>query len=180
MTLALVGGAGCSNESLVARDGGNKPAGPDGSVTGIGASDPAACGCQVDSGILTISWECYCKQYDCTKVELFVDRCSGNSTLWTYGCGFHELSVQTIGGLERWVYTDADQLIGAQLGTDTADFTCPTAPSLHGYALRAGKFPLDTCEAQAPCPCVDGGASCPTPLRPDGGAPSLPAPDAAI
>ncbi len=179
-TLALLGISACGSQSLVAGDGGKKTPGPDGSATGIGASDPAACGCQVDGYTLTISWDCYCKQYDCTRTQLFVDQCSGSSTLWTYGCGFRELSAQTIGGPEAWVYTDAGQLIGAQLGTDTGDFTCPTDPSLHGYALRAGKFPLDTCEAQIPCPCVDGGASCPIPPLPDGGPPSLPPIDADI
>jgi hypothetical protein len=181
VTLASVAGSGCSGESLVSRDAGKQTSPPDGSVADVGPGDPAACGCHVDSGMLTISWECYCKQYDCNQVDLFADRCSGNSsTLWTYGCGFRQLSIFTIGGLEEWVYTEGGQLIGAQLGTDTGDFTCPTDPTLHGYALRAGKFPLDTCEAQTPCPCVDGGVSCPAPPLPDGGAPPLPSPDSAI
>jgi hypothetical protein len=179
VSLALVGVAGCNGKSLVVPDGGNKTPGPDGSLTGIGASDPAACGCELGTdSTLTISWDCYCKQYDCTVTQPFADHCSGaTSTLWTQGCGFREISVLTIGGLEQWVYTDAGQLIGAQLGTDTGEYTCPTDPSLHGYVLRAGKFPLDTCEAQTPCPCMDGGASCPTPSVPDGGTP--PAIDAA-
>jgi hypothetical protein len=180
VTLSLIADSGCSGESLVSPDGGKKTSPPDGSVADVIPGDPAACGCHVDSGTLTISWECYCKQYDCTVPQPFADRCSGSSTLWTHGCGFYELSVQTIGGLERWVYTNAGQLIGAQLGTDTADFTCPTDRSLHGYVLRAGQFPLQNCEAQAPCPCVDGGASCRTPFSPDGGTPPLPPAGAAI
>jgi hypothetical protein len=140
VTLALVGVAGCSSKSLVAQDGGNKTPAPDGSFTGGDASDPAACGCQVDDqSVLTISWECYCKQYDCTRpLPPSGADCSADDFIWMSGCGFRGLSILTVGGPEAWVYTDAGQLIGAQLGSDTGEFTCPTAPSLHGYALRAG------------------------------------------
>jgi hypothetical protein len=180
VTLALIGGSGCSGESLVSPDGGKQTSPPDGSVADVSPGDPAACGCHADGYTLTISWDCYCKQYDCTVIQPFADQCSGSSTLWTHGCGFYELSVQTVGGLERWVYTNAGQLIGAQLGTDDGIFTCPTDPSLQGFVLRAGQFPLQNCEAETPCPCVDGGASCRTPFSPDGGTPPLPPPGAAI
>jgi len=172
-----VGISGCTSESLVTGDGGGKKAAPpDGSVTGIDA-DPAACGCQVDGyySTLTISWDCYCAQYDCTQRASTIS-CSGIGSQWNYGCGFQALSAETVGGFERWVYTDAGQLIGVQLATDDGVFTCPTDPGLHGYVLRAGVFPIETCEAQTACPCPDGVVSCPTAPSPDGG--TLPPPPA--
>ena len=170
---ALLGVAGCSGKSLVAGDGGNKTAGPDGSVTGIGATDPAACGCQVAGDTLTISMACYCKQYDCTQSPwtLF---CTDVS--YEIGCGIMQVSLNTVGGPEKWVYNDERTLIGAQLATDAGVFTCPTDPSLQGSVLRAGGFPLDdgglslddgglslySCGSVTSCPCVDGKiVSCP-------------------
>ena len=180
VTLALAAGSGCSGQPLGSGDGGKKTSTPDGSVADIGPGDPAACGCHVDGYTLTISWECYCKQYDCASFRPPVVYCSTPEAHWEQGCGYRELSIQTVGGPEAWVYTEAGQLIGAQLATDDGIFSCPTDPGLQGFVVRAGKFPLETCEAQTPCPCVDGGASCRTPLPPDGGTPPLPAPDAAI
>jgi hypothetical protein len=84
------------------------------------------------------------------------------------GCGIVEVSAQTIGRLERWAYNDERTLIGVQLGSDTADFTCLTDPSLHGSVLRAGGFPLEdgglpsySCGSVTNCPCVDGKMNCP-------------------
>jgi hypothetical protein len=166
VALAWLGVSACSNQSLVAGDGGHKTAGPDGSVTGIGASDPAACGCQVAGDTLTISVDCYCKQYDCTQSPetLF---CS--EVTYGIGCGIMQVSLDTVGGLEKWVYNDERTLIGAQLATDAGAFTCPTDPSLRGNVLRAGAFPLDdggmlplySCGSVTSCPCVDGKVSCP-------------------
>jgi hypothetical protein len=165
VALALLGVPACSNQSLVAGDGGHKPAGPDGSVTGIGASDPAACGCQVAGNTLTISMACYCAQYDCTQSPWTLS-CSDVS--YGIGCGILEVSAQTIGGLEKWVYNDERSLIGVQLATD-GSFACPTDPSRQGSLLRAGEFPLDdgglsvdSCASVTSCPCVDGKiGSCP-------------------
>jgi hypothetical protein len=162
----LVAGSSCSNESLVARDGGNKMPGPDGSVPDVGASDPAACGCHVDGTTLTISMACYCKQYDCTQSPWTLS-CSDVS--YGIGCGILEVSLQTVGGPEKWVYNDERSLIGVQLATDDSVFTCPTDPSLQGFVLRAGGFPLDggglqfeSCASVTDCPCVDGKiGSCP-------------------
>ncbi len=170
VTLGLVGVSACSSQSLVASDGGKKDPGPDGSVTGIGASDPAACGCQVDGNTLTISMSCYCKQYDCTQSPSSL-ACSDVS--YGIGCGILEVSLPTVGGLEKWVYNDERSLIGVQLATDEGVFTCPTDPSLKGSVLQAGGFPLDdggvsgglsieSCTSVTICPCVDGKiGSCP-------------------
>jgi hypothetical protein len=121
---------------------------------------------------------CYCAQYDCTQSP-FTLYCSDVSL--GIGCGIVEVSAQTAGGLERWAYNDERTLIGVQLASDTADFTCPTAPSLRGSVLRAGGFPLedgglpfDNCGSVTNCPCVDGKMNCPAF---DGGSSS--APDAA-
>ena len=165
--LAFVGVSACNSDSLVAKDGGGKPAGPDGSVAGIDASDPAACGCQVDGNTLTISMACYCAQYDCTKSP-FSQWCSDVS--YGIGCGIIEVALQSVGGPERWAYNDERTLIGVQLATDEGVFTCPTDPSLQGSVLRAGVFPLeeggvwfDGCASVTTCPCVDGTvSSCPT------------------
>ena len=163
--LALIGVSACSSHSLVAGDGGNQSAGPDGSVTDVGRADPAACGCQVAGNTLTISMACYCAEHDCTQSP-FALYCSDVSL--GIGCGVVEVSAQPAGGLEQWAYNDERTLIGVQLASDTADFTCPTAPSLHGHVLRAGEFPLEdgglpfeSCASVTICPCVDGKMSCP-------------------
>ena len=168
VTLVLVGVAGCKGDSLAARDGGNKTPGPD-------ATD---CGCQISDHTLTISMACYCAQYDCTQ-SLWSLSCTDVS--YGVGCGIVEVSAQTIGGLEKWVYNDERTLIGVQLATDDGVFTCPTDPSLQGYVLRAGSFPLEDggvwfngCTSITSCPCVDGTQSCP---QVDAG--SSTAPDAA-
>jgi hypothetical protein len=178
-SLAWVGVSGCSDKSLVAGNGDSKTPPPDGSaiVMGIGAADPSACGCQVDGYTLTISWDCFCAQHDCTQPAATIS-CTGIGGVWSYGCGFQEYSVSMYNALS--VYTDAGQLIGVQLATDDGLFTCPGDPSLQGYVLRAGKFPLDTCEAQTACPCLDGGVSCPTTPALDGGTRPPPPVDAAI
>jgi hypothetical protein len=164
VTLALFGGSGCGSKSLVSGDGGNKTSGPDGPLADLGAGDPAACGCQVEGSTLTISMECYCKQYDCTQSP-FSLYCSDVSI--GVGCGILEVTQLAIGGPEKWVYNDERTLIGVQLTTDDSVFTCPTDPKLQGYMLRAGTFPLDggglpfeSCASVADCPCVDGKMAC--------------------
>ena len=167
VALALVvGGSGCGSQSLVSRDDGNKTPGDDGPVTGVDAIDPAACGCQVEGGTLTISMPCYCKQHDCTQSP-FTLYCS--DVRLGIGCGIVEVSLETIGGPEKLVYNDERTLIGVQLATDDGVFTCPTDPSLQGFVLRAGSFPLEdgggppfeSCASVTDCPCVDGKMACP-------------------
>jgi hypothetical protein len=155
----------CGSDSLASRDGGHQSPGPDG-ATGVDAIDPAACGCQVEGATLTISMACYCKQYDCTQSPFTLD-CSDVSL--GIGCGIVEVSLDTIGGLEKWAYNDEWTLIGAQLATEEGVFTCPTDPGLQGSVLRAGTFPLEdgsalpfeSCASVTDCPCVDGRMACP-------------------
>lgn len=170
VVLVFVGVSACSSQPLVAADGGKKTPGPDGAVTGIGASDPAACGCQVDGNTLTISMSCYCQKYDCTQSPWTL---ACTAVTYGIGCGIMQVSLNTVGGLERWIYNDERTLIGAQLATDEGLFICPTDPSLQGSVLRAGGFPLDdgglsgglsidSCSSVTTCPCVDGKVgSCP-------------------
>ena len=109
---------------------------------------------------------CYCKQYDCTQSPFTLD-CSDVSL--GIGCGIVEVSLDTIGGLEKWAYNDEWTLIGAQLATEEGVFTCPTDPGLQGSVLRAGTFPLEdggglpfeSCASVTDCPCVDGKMACP-------------------
>jgi hypothetical protein len=146
-TLGLVGVAGCSSESLRAGDGGG-----DHPVTG----DPAACGCQVDGPNLTISWSCFCAQHDCSSQPRV--QCTGSGRV-TSGCGLVDISLETIGGPEQWVYDDSGNLVGEQLATDDGQFACPTDPSMVGFTLRAGQFP-DTCDNVISTGCtVDAGAA---------------------
>jgi hypothetical protein len=147
---ALVGAAGCSSESLQSKDAGRD--------RGLDA-DPAACGCAVVGYTLTMSWDCYCQQYNCSTTT--IPSCWGSGQ-WTKGCGLSEFSIETIGGPERWVFDSSGALVGAQQGTDAGSFSCPTDPSLQGYSVRAGQFP-DTCDSAVTCQCSpDGGACEPT------------------
>lgn len=146
LTLGLVGVGGCSSESL--------RAGSDGGVDHLVAADPAACGCQLDGATLTISWSCFCAQHDCAPQ--YNTPCTGNAQLTT-GCGLRQITVQTIGGPEQWVYDESGDLVGEQLGTDDSEFVCPTDPSMIGFVLRAGQF-ADTCDSAITTGCtVDAG-----------------------
>jgi hypothetical protein len=134
--LGLTTFAGCASESLKpSRDGGA----PDQVI-----HDPAACGCQVSGYTLTISWDCFCQHYQCTNTPQA--SCTAGFGQWTQGCNYQMYSISTIGGIERWAYDDTGQLVGAQLGSDTGAFSCPTDPSVQGNALKAG-YLLEDCEA---------------------------------
>jgi hypothetical protein len=145
-TLVLVGPVGCS-KSLESADAGFDH----GTI-----SDPAACGCQIANYALTMSWECFCKKYNCSAQ--LVPSCSPHGQ-WTRGCGLSEYSVQTIGGPSRSVYDETGNLVGEQFGTDDGQFSCPTDPTMIGYSVRAGQFP-DSCESAVTCQCSADGGSC--------------------
>ena len=142
LTLGLLGVAGCSSESL--------RAGNDGGVDQAIVGDPAACGCQLDGYTLTISWSCFCAKHDCAPQ--YNVPCTGSAQLTT-GCGLRQITVQTIGGPERWVYDQSGTLVGEQLGTDDSEFLCPTDPSMIGFVLRAGQFP-DSCDSALTTACT--------------------------
>jgi hypothetical protein len=147
--LGLVGATGCS-KALESPDGGG------GLDTGT-ISDPAACGCVVSNYTLTMSWDCFCRQFNCSPG---MPSCGyGPRGQITTGCGLSELSVETIGGPERWVYDATGTLVGEQLGTDDGQFACPTAPELIGYSVRAGQFP-DSCDSAVSCQCNPDGGTC--------------------
>jgi hypothetical protein len=141
--VGLAATPGCASDSLKAtRDGG-----PPGTTTGTDGApdrppaDAATCGCQVSGYTLTISWDCYCKQYNCTGAPQQTCPVMGQ---WARGCNYQKFSVSTVGGPESWVYDGTGQMVGAQLGTDDGIFTCPTDPSLQGFRLQAG-YQLDDC-----------------------------------
>jgi hypothetical protein len=145
-TLIWVGAVGCS-KSLESADGGLDH----GTV-----SDPAACGCQLNSQLLSMSWDCFCKQYDCGGDQL--PYCSSRGQ-WTKGCGLSEYSIETVGGPMRWVYDATDNLVGERLASDIPEFSCPTDPSMIGYSVQAGQFP-DSCDSAVTCQCSADGGSC--------------------
>jgi hypothetical protein len=150
----LLGATGCS-KSLQSPDGGR------GVDTGTPA-DPAACGCVLDGYTLTMSWACFCKQFDCTHPVTPVSCGYGLREQLTTGCGLSEVSLQTVGGPERWVYDATGTLVGEQLGTDDGEFLCPTDPSMIGFSVRGGQFP-DGCLSAVTCQCnADGGTCDPT------------------
>ena len=144
--------AGCSSESLKSGDGG---------LDHAAGGDPAACGCQLAADALTISWACYCQQYDCANQP---ERSCGSSGYgqWTRGCGLDEYSFMTVGGPERHVYDQSGQLVGAQTSSDTTPFSCPTDSNLVSSSLRAGQF-ADTCDGAVTCVCDGDAGSCGTP-----------------
>jgi hypothetical protein len=117
--------------------------GNDGGAADHPPADPAACGCQVSDFTLTISWDCFCKQYNCTGM---MDPACPVTGQWTRGCSHQKYSIETIGGVDSRVYDDTGQLVGAQLGTDDGIFSCPTDPSMQGFILKAG-YLLEDCEA---------------------------------
>jgi hypothetical protein len=160
--LGLATIAGCASESLKPGIDGGPPGTPatDGGAPDRPPADPAACGCQASGYTLTISWDCFCKQYNCASAPP-ASCMPGNSQL-AHGCGYEMFSVSTIGGIEKWVYDSSGQLVGEQLGTDDGIFTCPTDPSLQGFRLQAG-YLLDDCEAiQTTQYSVDAGTCLPT------------------
>jgi hypothetical protein len=145
-TLLLVGAMGCS-KSLESADG---------SLDHGTISDPAACGCQIVGYSLTMSWDCFCKNYDCSGDQ--PQSCSSREQ-WTKGCGLSERSIETLGGPSRWVYDANGNLVGEQFGTDDGQFSCPTDPTMIGYSVRAGQFP-DSCDGAVTCQCSADGGSC--------------------
>jgi hypothetical protein len=149
LVLVLIGATGCG-KSLETPDGGGDPGAP---------NDPAACGCVVDGYALTMSWDCFCKQYDCTGSNVPKGCGFGTYSQITTGCGLQELSIETIGGPERWVYDSSGNLVGEQLGTDAGQFSCPTAPNLVGFSVRAGQFP-DGCLSAVTCQCNADAGTC--------------------
>jgi hypothetical protein len=144
--LLLVGAMGCS-KSLESADGGLDH----GSI-----SDPAACGCSVSNYVLAMSWDCFCKHYDCSGSQR--QNCSSRGQ-WTKGCGLSESSIQTPGGPYRSVYDANGNLVGQEFGTDDGQFLCPTDSTMIGYRVRAGQFP-DSCDSAVTCQCSADGGSC--------------------
>src|SRR6185312_9927826 len=122
---------------------------------------PDSCDSQLAADALTISWACYCQQYDCASQP---ERSCGSSGYgqWTRGCGLDEYSFMTVGGPERHVYDQSGQLVGAQTSSDTTPFSCPTDSNLVSSSLRAGQF-ADTCDGAVTCVCDGDAGSCGTP-----------------
>jgi hypothetical protein len=135
---------GCASESLKPTGDGSVPTtGNDGGAPDRSPPDPAACGCQLSDYTLTISWSCFCKQYNCASMMQAECPLIGQ---WERGCNYQKYSIYTVGGVESWTYDDTGQTVGAQLGTDDGIFSCPTDPSMQGFVLKAG-YQLDDCEA---------------------------------
>jgi hypothetical protein len=155
VTLLFAGLAGCHSDSLVPP----LPASTDGAVDRT-VFDAAACGCEVVDGKLTISWDCYVATYG--GQQALVPYCNGTAGEWTIGCGLEVYAISTVGGPEAWVYDQNGSLVGILLGTDDGYFSCPSDPSLQGFALQAGVAP-NGCEAAYTCPCVDSILGCPVP-----------------
>jgi hypothetical protein len=145
--VAWVGAVGCSKSLESSADAGLDR----GTI-----SDPAACGCQVVNYSLTMSWDCFCKQYDCSAGQ---PQSCASSGQWTKGCGLSEYSVETPGGPYRSVYDRNGSLVGREFGTDDGQFTCPTDPTMFGYRVSAGQFP-DSCDSAVTCQCSSDGGSC--------------------
>lgn len=143
--------AGCGGRAL-------EP-GPDGGSDG--PADAAACGCglEADAGLsptLTMSWDCYCATFGCERGPGSAVCAAGH---FFSACGLEFFTIETAGGPETWVFDASGALVGAELGSDSSEYSCPSDPSVRSYRLRAGRFPDPSC-AMVECPCADGGAAC--------------------
>jgi hypothetical protein len=166
LALGLAAAAGCTSEPLKSKgsaDGSTTLVGDDGGAPDQVVHDPAACGCSVNGYTLTISWDCFCKDHDCTQ-GLASQICPPyGQGQWERGCNYQKYSVFTIGGLEWWLYDGGGQLVGVHEATDDGFFTCPTDPTLQGFSLEAGQTFPATCESATTCQCdADAGTCDPT------------------
>jgi hypothetical protein len=149
--VAVLAAVGCSR-SLEAPDGGGIAG-----DTGV-ASDPAACNCKLDGYTLTMSWDCFCKAFDCTKKSAMCEG-GGLQEQWIKGCGLSQYSIETVGGPFRWVYDGSGNLVGEQASSDVSEYHCPSAPEIASTTVRAGQFP-DACNSSTVCACSPDGGSC--------------------
>jgi hypothetical protein len=161
LMLGLATMAGCASESLKPSTDGSPPDSvtvTDGGAPDQVVNDPASCGCQKVGDGLTMSWACFCNRYDCAAQQM--PTCIPNAQ-WRRSCGLAELSIETIGGPESWVYDANGTLVGEQIGSDVNEFSCPTDPSMTGFGVTAGQFP-GTCDGGAvtTCQCSADGGSC--------------------
>jgi len=146
-SLLIAGMVGCG----AAKEGAGTPEG------GVGTGDAGACGCGVQNGTLTVSWECYCAKWGCTWA---IPACESFRNRQIYSeCGLIAETVETAGGPWISVWDSSGKLVGSQSGSDTAPYACPSDPSLTAFQLRAGEFPAARCTAMS-CSCGDGGTSC--------------------
>jgi len=118
-------------------------------------ADPAACGCKIDeTGTLTMSWDCYCR--DASHCQPF--RCPAASSY--VACGLTVLWQDTSAGVNSWVYDNSGAMVGIDYHWDIGRDVCPTDPSLWSSHVRAGKLPDPTCD-KASCRCsTDGSGTC--------------------
>ena len=155
---AAISAAGCStNEVADARDaapieGGAGPSTePD---AGSAAANP--CNCDVQDGVLVMSWQCFCTTYaiggcDMTLPSQAVCEQSNLSRTDYPGCGLTVLDTPSIGPI-RQVYDRTGTLVGEQITADLGTYGCPSWPSGPGFvSVRAGGFPDASC----------GGIECP-------------------
>lgn len=165
-----------SNGGSGGQGGGRTDAGPDVGVDAVADASPdlaadtgpdvsgdaAACDCRVENFTLTMSWACFCAKFTCTDRQ---PACGSNRTAYP-GCGLTADNLHTVGGPWISVWDESGALVGRHYSSDTSDYQCPSAPSLHAAQVRAGRFPDATC-AEVPCTCTGGMTTC---AAGDGGA----------
>ncbi len=116
--------------------------------------DPGACGCHFEDGVLVISWECWCDQFDCTSLPP-EGRCqNGLRDRIDYpACGLTTFRTPLLAGPSDKVYDGSGVLVGSSTSTDAGSFACPTDPSMKAAQMRAGVFPAASCEARTCAAC---------------------------
>jgi hypothetical protein len=130
-------------------------------------TDGPGCGCRIEGQggdeALVMSWGCFCENFSCT-FEAYA--CETAPRTSHPACGMTVAAFVGFGGLEKWVYDQSGTIVGRQMTSDTALFTCPGDPELKALQVRAGRFPEPSCMGVS-CGCANGAARCESP---DGGA----------
>ena len=124
---------------------------------GVACPAPPSCGCQSDGGVMTMSWECFCREYGCDQRPITTCSTLQQAELV---CGQRVDDVYPPKRIT--VFDDAGVAIGGEVHTDLSDLVCPDDASIHGSVARAGSVPAPEC-AKVVCDCIDGGVVCPPP-----------------
>jgi len=114
-------------------------------------SDGGACNCALDdAGVLTMSWECFCNNFDCGGAPT----CTGDKYIDGYSaCGLRiSRRYQPVADDEA-VFQDG-VLTGKTLFWRGSAFICPDDSSLKGTTVTAGRFPCASCTYRM-CHCSD-------------------------
>ena len=123
--------------------------------------DALPCACEVDAGVMTMTWNCYCEKFGCDWSLPPPQRpmCESLVRVDYPECGLTRHTGTGFGVFEH-VFDSSGRLVGATVVSDTSPYACPSDPQIQANTVRSGRRPEPSCSAAECDGCYTGSFPC--------------------